>query len=85
MRMFSTAALAAFIVAGTLPALAQTTTPPSTPQTTTPKAKACKGRTEAECQAPDCTWVAATATKKAYCRKPPKKKSATASTTTPQN
>jgi hypothetical protein len=89
MRMLATAALAALIAAGSLPAFAQTTTTPPA-DATTPKPKACKGRAEADCQAPDCVWVAATTTsdgktKKAYCRKPPKKKDAAAPATTKPN
>jgi hypothetical protein len=72
MRILSTAAIAAFMAAGAVSAYSQTTAPAA-------KAKPCKGRAEADCQAPECVWVAATTTasgtqKKAYCRKPPKPK-----------
>ncbi len=78
MRIVYTAALAALIAAGATAAYAQTTgTSPSTPtqtQPTTPKKKACKGRAEADCTAPDCQWIAPTTTSagksvKGYCRK----------------
>ncbi|HZV21729.1 MAG TPA: hypothetical protein VE986_09320 [Hyphomicrobiales bacterium] len=68
MRILALFTLAAFVAAASLPAAyAQSTQAPA-------KAKACKGRAEADCQAPDCVWVAPTANKKGYCRKPPKTK-----------
>jgi hypothetical protein len=83
MRILPTAVMAALIAAGSLSALAQTTgtAPSTTAQAAAPKAKACKGRAEADCQAPECVWVAPTTTsagkpKKGYCRKPPKAKAA---------
>lgn len=83
MRFFSIAAIAALIAAGPVSAFAQTTgTAPAAPaKTAAPAASVCKGRAEADCQAPTCTWVAASTTaagkaKKAYCRKAAKAKKA---------
>jgi hypothetical protein len=78
MRFLSMAAIAALIAGSPLSAFAQTTTTtPAAPAKTA--AAACKGRAEADCQAPACAWVAPSTTKagkekKGYCRKTPKAK-----------
>jgi hypothetical protein len=86
MRIVYTALLAAALAAGPVTAFAQGTgaapaAPAKTAKTAAPKPKACKGRAEADCAAPDCQWIAASTKAgkpvKAYCRKPaaPKKPS----------
>jgi hypothetical protein len=69
MRILSAAMIAAFFTAGSLAAYAQTAAP-ATPAAPAAKKAKCKGLTEANCKAPDCTWVAPTGTQtKGKCKK----------------